>query len=615
MAKTITTRIQNKFDSYANWENTSGLLKGEIALVQVTNKQTDDNGNIIEVPALLMKVGNTDAQGKAIAFNDLPWLSAKAADVYAWAKGEKAEDINIKFIKKGDTDATTAKLGTWLKTIYDMGATNEGELIKHSGLLDKINGTDTVDGSFRKAIKDAIEALDVTDSEEAKKFVTVVSQADGKISVTRRELVANDIPELPTSKIVVSQTDDKTIYLDEKLDLVDGQISTINNESTGILAQAKGYVDGLIDGLVYTSTTTNGTSYEFIDTVTQTNGKISATKKAIPEAVEGQTAKGIVALGVTGGAATHDSVFGADTEGTLEYRIDAAEGAIDSIRNAIAGGVHFRGTTTTELTDGATTATIKIKENNVEKDYTLTSSNAGDVVLYNNKEFIWTGAAWEELGDLTLAGQLSAWREGLDYTEIKDGAATNSKFVTKVTQDDGRIAVTYARPTADDVLFESGKNTTVKTSIEANTGAISKNTAKLADIAEGTTVGAVITNKINGLNFSDPTANGNATSFINSIKLEDGTFTVTKCTVTSASTSTAGIVQLNDTVISDATDEAATANAVKIAYDKAEKAEGDAAYIAKTYVRFASVDGTVKLYAGTGNEEKDEIIFDCGGAV
>ena len=46
-----------------------------------------------------------------------------------------------------------------------------------------------------------IEALDVTDEAVAKKFVSAVSETDGKITVSRRELVADDVPNLGISKI------------------------------------------------------------------------------------------------------------------------------------------------------------------------------------------------------------------------------------------------------------------------------------------------------------------------------------------------------------------------------------------------------------------------------
>ena len=60
-----------------------------------------------------------------------------------------------------------------------------------------------------EAIADAqakIAALDVPDKAVAKKFVSAVSETDGKITVSRRELIADDVPTLGISKIDGLQT-------------------------------------------------------------------------------------------------------------------------------------------------------------------------------------------------------------------------------------------------------------------------------------------------------------------------------------------------------------------------------------------------------------------------
>jgi selenocysteine lyase/cysteine desulfurase len=57
----------------------------------------------------------------------------------------------------------------------------------------------------------------------------------------------------------------------------------------------------------------------------------------------------------------------------------------------LSGAMHFKGTTTTEMTDGRTTAAVTISGSS----YT---PSAGDVVLYSDSEFVWTGSAWERLG-------------------------------------------------------------------------------------------------------------------------------------------------------------------------------------------------------------------------
>ena len=79
--KYLNTRVQLKYDSYENWskaENQKDLLAGEIAIAYLGpthTTTTPDNGT----HPVLFKVG----PGK---FNDLPWASALAADVYDWAK-------------------------------------------------------------------------------------------------------------------------------------------------------------------------------------------------------------------------------------------------------------------------------------------------------------------------------------------------------------------------------------------------------------------------------------------------------------------------------------------------------------------------------------------------
>lgn len=80
-AKTISVRIKNKYDSYENWVASGLVLEaGEIAIAHTTVDVTVDNG-VAKHPALLMKVGDGEN-----TFANLPWLSAKAADVAAWAK-------------------------------------------------------------------------------------------------------------------------------------------------------------------------------------------------------------------------------------------------------------------------------------------------------------------------------------------------------------------------------------------------------------------------------------------------------------------------------------------------------------------------------------------------
>ena len=85
--KEIKTRIALRTGDYAYWTTGAGanieLRKGEVCVCTVTaaNKQATT------APTVLFKV--SDANGKKFA--DLDWVSAKAADVYEWAKKTEAE--------------------------------------------------------------------------------------------------------------------------------------------------------------------------------------------------------------------------------------------------------------------------------------------------------------------------------------------------------------------------------------------------------------------------------------------------------------------------------------------------------------------------------------------
>ena len=60
----------------------------------------------------------------------------------------------------------------------------------------------TVEDKFNE-LNNKISALDVLDPEQSHQFVTAVSQKDGKITVTRRDLESDDLPDnIPQNKIL-----------------------------------------------------------------------------------------------------------------------------------------------------------------------------------------------------------------------------------------------------------------------------------------------------------------------------------------------------------------------------------------------------------------------------
>ena len=242
--KILNTRILLKYDTLSNWNATTTYLrKGEVAIATVESGNTQEV-NSVAVPQVLVKVGD----GQHL-FKDLPYITAKAGDVYAWAKkaGLDYNDLPTQL-----TDKITA-----LEAAVGTGG--------------------SVATQIDNAIKAAIGNLDVDDTEVVGQFVVAVPEADGKVAPQRRALVATDIPELSKDKITGLTTalsdlntaigaekdraekaeaqvlKDAKAYTDE---LANGAVATntaaiaaINNETTGILATAKGYTDTKIGDL------------------------------------------------------------------------------------------------------------------------------------------------------------------------------------------------------------------------------------------------------------------------------------------------------------------------------------------------------------------------------
>ena len=82
----------------------------------------------------------------------------------------------------------------------------------------------------------------------------------------------------------------------------------------------------------------------------------------------------------------HGLTFGAKTyDGSEPMTLNASD-------LGLSNAMHFAGTTTSAIAQDSTMNPISIND----KDY---QPNAGDVVLYAQKEFVWDGAEWVELGD------------------------------------------------------------------------------------------------------------------------------------------------------------------------------------------------------------------------
>ena len=499
MAKTLNTRIKNRFDSLTNWSQAGvELLQGEIALVKVETQQIDQaTGDVVTVPAFLMKVGENDSAGNPKAFSALPWMSALAADVYDWAKEEDPSGMTVKY-QAGDT---------WVS----------------STLADILKATET----NAAAIAEFKTGLSVKSDPEAKEGVVqgiTYNSATGEFTVSYGTVAEGDIADSAVTEGKIKEGAVTTAKIVDRA-VTDDKIATVSASK-----------------IIYMA------------------GADDASTITIPE------------------------------------KIEEVEGKIANINTAISGGVHFVGTTTTKIEDGSTTTPVI----SGKADY---APSLGDVVLYDNKEFIWTGSAWEELGDLGRVATLETWRNKL----VKDDTAVVHQFVTEVDiATDGTVTINRAQPTSEDVIHAGS---TVKAALEdlaankadrvhSHADYVNQNAFSNIKVGEATVAADSITDTVefvgNNITITPDTTNDKIT------------FEVAKANADGKT----GIVTLEDSIVNQSIT-AATSKAVYTVNEKAEDAQGRASAIEANYVR-ASTDNKLVHYA-SGTET--EIILDCGGAL
>lgn len=156
--KTLNTRIGLKIDTLENWEkSTLGLLKGEIAIATVASVA----GTQLTEPVCMIKIGEDGIK----TFSQLDWnFYAKASDVVTACKSEEALTT---FINGVITNAKLASAAD-LTALTGRVTTAEGDIDNLEGEIATLKGGVDEDGSVAKAIKDAIDALDLANTYAAK---------------------------------------------------------------------------------------------------------------------------------------------------------------------------------------------------------------------------------------------------------------------------------------------------------------------------------------------------------------------------------------------------------------------------------------------------------------
>lgn len=173
-------------------------------------------------------------------------------------------------------------------------------------------------------------------------------------------------------------------------------------------------------------------------------------------------------------------------------------------RSQLGGAIRIKGTTTTALTDEATTNPIIIDGNS----YTAVS---GDAVFYSKKEFVFDGTKWHEFGDMSGLGDVAYINKDGIATHFLNGSGSWTTPAHQTIKQDGITGATVNRY----ALCSTAGDTAAKTaSITAGTFSL------------GT--GSIVNVKFENINSANsPTLNINSTGakniFSNGAQITTGT--------------------------------------------------------------------------------------------
>lgn len=118
-------------------------------------------------------------------------------------------------------------------------------------------------------------------------------------------------------------------------------------------------------------------------------------------------------------------------DGSSEQTITAADLGLDS-------ALKFHGTSSTAITDGSTTQTVTLSTGSSHK------AENGCVLFYGNKEFVWNGSSWEELGN---EGDYKVKQTAVS-SPATSTTATSNAFIDTISQDTNGVITVTKKPLA-----------------------------------------------------------------------------------------------------------------------------------------------------------------------
>jgi len=464
----LNVRLQLKYDSLENWARENPLLKaGEVAIAYLPPK---GNG---EAPAatseaVLMKVGPGN-------FNSLPFTSALAADVYGWAK-----ENELKFSKAGTGNVVSGI--EWDATLNG----NKGGIKFTTASVATSEGLEEVQNDIAAIEKDISDNRAAWAKDDNTTY-TFAKSADGKgITITPSEGNGSTI-----SFAFLTQAEIEALNY-----LVKADITTGSANGTIAVEGADVAVKGLQDAAYTTVSALNATAKGYADAV---EAKIP-TELGVMSVAEGNdtiTIGGTAANPTIVVTANKFDAYGAAAavqtgveNGTVKAKV--AETA-DKVANSLTvGSKTYNGSEAISIT----AADLGLS-NALHFVGTSYPSNpvAGDVVLDGNKEYVYDGSKWIELGDESSHALNTITITGTDGLE---GGGNLTENRTLKIADSGVTTVKIANDAVTADKLADAINTDIAKGVTAHGWGNHANAgyAKTADLGDLATLDTITSEKV-----------------------------------------------------------------------------------------------------------------------
>ena len=340
----IETRILLRYDTLSNWMNSTVILKqGEAAIaaaifdytIEGTNHRPENTP-----PAVGIKVGDGYHR-----FSELPWVQGVAGDVYAWAKQQSkptytANEIQglVALIQQCIRDAGGGSGGevTVEARAYRLYYNDNKYYLQSKGANDEDWVTDQLNYIDLGSLATVLEWL----APGLEDYWNIGSFTNVKIIEALNNLTYNDTED--SSKVVTAVDQTNGLISVTRKPLLAANLSGILSVDKGGTGRSE-----LEQGSVLVGNGTNAVSFIPIEDTLEDNNNFT-TNRVIKR-------------------------------------------YIDNLTAGLTGAMHYIGEATVEIRNG-TSVNPRIN------GYNFANAQYGDVITFNNAEYVWEGV-WRLLGD------------------------------------------------------------------------------------------------------------------------------------------------------------------------------------------------------------------------